>query len=154
MRSADLADRIQRYEDGYMVFETAASGDPMTHKYGLSGIDASLGSIIKIGVKSTVTSNVEVFILRNKDYVDKDIPWTPVNLLQSYARSGQYKASDSTYEVVIDMASNDNPGWVGAITGLRFDFVYNNTASTTAIDISDLWHPIRHSRLMLIQLIL
>lgn len=123
-----------RYEDGYMVFETAASGDPMTHKYGLSGIDASLGSIIKIGVKSTVTSNVEVFILRNKDYVDKDIPWTPVNLLQSYARSGQYKASDSTYEVVIDMASNDNPGWVGAITGLRFDFVYNNTASTTAID--------------------
>lgn len=123
-----------RYEDGYMVFETAASGDPMTHKYGLSGIDASLGSIIKIGVKSTVTSNVEVFILRNKDYVDKDIPWTPVNLRQSYARRGQYKASDSTYEVVIDMASNDNPGWVGAITGLRFDFVYNNTASTTAID--------------------
>lgn len=122
-----------RYEDGCMVFESPASGEIMTHKYNLTDIDANLGGIIRIGVKSTVSSTCEVFVLRVND-MTQDYPWQPVNELQNYARSAKYTASDTVQEIVIDMASKDNPGWKGKVTGIRFDFVGNNTASTTAID--------------------
>ncbi len=122
-----------RYEDGCMVFESPASGEIMTHKYNLTDIDANLGGIIRIGVKSTVSSTCEVFVLRVND-MTQDYPWQPVNELQNYARSAKYTASDTVQEIVIDMASKDNPGWKGKVTGIRFDFVGNNTASTTGID--------------------
>lgn len=122
-----------RYEDGCMVFESPASGEIMTHKYNLTDIDANMGGIIRIGVKSTVSSTCEVFVLRVND-MTQDYPWQPVNELQNYARRAKYTASDTVQEIVIDMASKDNPGWKGKVTGIRFDFVGNNTASTTAID--------------------
>ena len=119
-----------RYEDGYMVFESPSSGELYKYIGGISGINGDLGSIIRIGIKSNVSSSFEIFITRSAGQ-DKDYD---ISTIQAYARSVKYPASDETVEIVIDMNNPENTRWTGMITGLRLDMVGNNTASTTAID--------------------